>query len=84
MIPRGSSGIYDPLGQIDQPLERFWLVNPQFDCSDPALPDSNLGVFQVHSKCFRDADATVKSVSANDQRKNSVSANATKLVEPKP
>ena len=34
---------YDPLGQIDQPLERFCLVNPQFDRLNPALPDSNPG-----------------------------------------
>ena len=78
MNPHGFSGIYDPLGRIDQPLERICLVNPWFDCSDPALSDSNSGEFYVHPKYFHDAKATVKSVSTNSNPKISVSASLAK------
>ena len=72
-------------GGYHQPLGRFCLVNPRFDRFHPALPNSNPGEFYVNSKCFDDADATVKSVSANDKRKkNSVSANAAKPANLKP
>ena len=65
-------------GGYPHPLGRIYLGQRPFDCIDPALPDSVPGEFYVNSKCFDDADATVKSVSANDKRNNSVSANAAK------
>ena len=43
------------------------------DCFNPDLPDSDSGKLYILPKCFRDADATVKSVSANSRLKNSVS-----------
>ena len=56
---------------------------PPFDCFNPALSDSDSGEFYVHPKCFRGADATVNSVSANSNSKIFDTANLADSDKPK-
>ena len=59
---------HNPLGRI-----------PKSQCPfDPSIPDhldSDLGKLYVFLKCFRNTDATVKSVSSNSISKNSNMSN---------